>query len=271
MINSATDQVLITGAAGAIGTALRNGLRSEWRHLRLTDTKPIADPTPNEECIVADISDRSAVERMMEGVAAVVHLAGVGGTTRWRTCSASTRAACSTCSRQRAWPACSVSSYASSQPRVRLLSDPEARLPCPAAAPRQPVRHVQGVGRDDAALLLRPPRHTFCLAAHRHVSDAADRPALARHLAVARRRRAPGGCALRHPDPGCLVVNGYSTNTRIQDVSIRTGSSSATDRRTTPRTTCRCCANWASMWTAHGNGPRHGGSHARAPERPTGR
>src|SRR5215472_14560903 len=78
MIDPATDRVLITGAAGAIGTALRNGLRSAWR-LRLTDSRPIADPASNEECITADISDRAAIERMMPGVAAVVHLAGVGG------------------------------------------------------------------------------------------------------------------------------------------------------------------------------------------------
>src|SRR4029079_7141942 len=79
MINPDTDTVLITGAAGAIGTALRNGLRADWRHLRLTDSRPIADPAPNEECIVADVADRAAIERMMPGVAAVVHLAGVGG------------------------------------------------------------------------------------------------------------------------------------------------------------------------------------------------
>src|SRR5262245_51000466 len=79
MVNPVTDRVLITGAAGAIGTALRNGLRSEYRQLRLTDTKPIANPTPNEECVVTDISDRGAIERMMNGVAAVVHLTGVGG------------------------------------------------------------------------------------------------------------------------------------------------------------------------------------------------
>src|ERR1700731_3739987 len=79
MIDPNTDRVLITGAAGAIGTALRNGLRGAWRHLRLTDAKPIANPTANEECIVADISDRAAIERLMDGVAAVVHLAGVGG------------------------------------------------------------------------------------------------------------------------------------------------------------------------------------------------
>src|SRR3954464_14118165 len=79
MITPSTDRVLITGAAGAIGTALRNGLRAEWRHLRLTDNRPIANPTPNEECITADISDRAAIERMMDGVAAVVYMTGVGG------------------------------------------------------------------------------------------------------------------------------------------------------------------------------------------------
>ena len=49
MINPATDRVLITGAAGAIGTALRNGLRVEWRHLRLTDAgrSPTPPPTRN--------------------------------------------------------------------------------------------------------------------------------------------------------------------------------------------------------------------------------
>ena len=79
MINPATDRVLITGAAGAIGTALRDGLRADWRHLRLTDVKSIANPTPNEECVVADVADRTAIERMMQDVAAVVYMTGVGG------------------------------------------------------------------------------------------------------------------------------------------------------------------------------------------------
>jgi uronate dehydrogenase len=41
MIDPMTDRVLITGAAGAIGTALRDGLRAHWRRLRLTDIRPI--------------------------------------------------------------------------------------------------------------------------------------------------------------------------------------------------------------------------------------
>src|ERR1700761_5195890 len=79
MINPETDRVLITGAAGAIGTALRSGLRGNWRHLRLTDIKPLQDLANNEEAIVTDIADRSAIEGMMHGVKAVVHLAGVIG------------------------------------------------------------------------------------------------------------------------------------------------------------------------------------------------
>ena len=79
MINPETDRVLITGAAGAIGTALRNGLREDWRHLRLTDIRPVQDLANNEESIVTDIADRSALEAMMHDVCAVVHLAGVLG------------------------------------------------------------------------------------------------------------------------------------------------------------------------------------------------
>ena len=43
MINPATDRVLITGAAGAIGSALRTGLHDRWRKLRLTDVRPVTN------------------------------------------------------------------------------------------------------------------------------------------------------------------------------------------------------------------------------------
>src|SRR5262249_7312688 len=78
-MNPETDRVLITGAAGAIGTALRTGLRSHWRRLRLTDVRPIADLANNEEMVVVDIADRAAIEAMMRDVKAAVPLAGIGG------------------------------------------------------------------------------------------------------------------------------------------------------------------------------------------------
>ncbi|MDQ2761950.1 MAG: hypothetical protein M3Y22_00105 [Pseudomonadota bacterium] len=79
MIDPDTDRVLITGAAGAIGTAPRDGLRAKWRHLRLTDILPVQNVTGNEEAIVADIADCAAIEAMMRDVQAIVHLAGVLG------------------------------------------------------------------------------------------------------------------------------------------------------------------------------------------------
>ena len=68
--------VLITGAAGAIGSCLREGLRALVTRLVLTDVSPL-DPTGNERFVQADLSDRSAVRRAADGVDAVVHLGAI--------------------------------------------------------------------------------------------------------------------------------------------------------------------------------------------------
>ncbi|MBV8915179.1 MAG: NAD-dependent epimerase/dehydratase family protein, partial [Acetobacteraceae bacterium] len=79
MIDPATDRVLITGAAGAIGSALREHLRPHYRHLLLTDIHDVRDPAPNEEFVRADITDRKAMDALVARSKAVVHLAGLGG------------------------------------------------------------------------------------------------------------------------------------------------------------------------------------------------
>ena len=76
MIDPATDRVLITGAAGEIGKALRAGLRGAYRHLVLTDIRPVADLAANETFVLADVGDRQAFEAMMRGVSALVHMTG---------------------------------------------------------------------------------------------------------------------------------------------------------------------------------------------------
>jgi nucleoside-diphosphate-sugar epimerase len=68
-------RVLITGAAGRIGTALRPLLRPTYR-LRLVDNRPLAEPTDDDDFIQADTSDLAAMERACDGVDAVLHLAG---------------------------------------------------------------------------------------------------------------------------------------------------------------------------------------------------
>lgn len=66
-------RVLITGAAGAIGSCLREGLRPLVDELVLTDVRAVA-PTAGERFVPADLADRDAVVAAAEGVDAVVHL-----------------------------------------------------------------------------------------------------------------------------------------------------------------------------------------------------
>ena len=75
--------VLITGAAGRIGTVLRGGLPERGWTLRSLDVVAIEDPRPGEEHLVADATDLAAVEAAARGVAGIVHLAGISGESTW--------------------------------------------------------------------------------------------------------------------------------------------------------------------------------------------
>jgi NAD+ dependent glucose-6-phosphate dehydrogenase len=68
-------RVLITGAAGQIGTAIRPFLRAHYR-LVLHDRRPVDDLVGDEQAVQADITDLAAMEALAQGVDAVVHLAG---------------------------------------------------------------------------------------------------------------------------------------------------------------------------------------------------
>ncbi|MEA2310272.1 MAG: uronate dehydrogenase [Solirubrobacteraceae bacterium] len=70
--------VLITGSAGTVGRDLRAGLRGRHGLLRLLDRAP-QEPALDaaEEIVTADIGDEDALVAAMEGVDAVVHLAGI--------------------------------------------------------------------------------------------------------------------------------------------------------------------------------------------------
>jgi uronate dehydrogenase len=70
--------VLVTGAAGSVGTCLTGGLPEYGHTLRLLDRTPIDNP--QHEVICGDISDPTVLERAMEGITAVVHLAGIPST-----------------------------------------------------------------------------------------------------------------------------------------------------------------------------------------------
>jgi uronate dehydrogenase len=68
--------VLLTGAAGRVGTLLQPLLR-ELYTLRLCDQKPIPSAAPEDECIQGDLSDPAVAEAAVAGVQGVIHMAGL--------------------------------------------------------------------------------------------------------------------------------------------------------------------------------------------------
>ena len=68
--------VLVTGAAGGVGTRLRKLLKGVYPRIRWSDLRAPADLGADEEFIAADLADMHAVEKAVEGVQGIVHLGG---------------------------------------------------------------------------------------------------------------------------------------------------------------------------------------------------
>jgi uronate dehydrogenase len=71
------DRLLLTGAAGGLGRELRPRLRKLARCLRASDVAALAPAESGEEVVVAALQDAAAVDAMVAGVTAIVHLGGV--------------------------------------------------------------------------------------------------------------------------------------------------------------------------------------------------
>jgi uronate dehydrogenase len=68
------ERLLVTGAAGKVARSVLPHLTPLARHLRLTDRTPLDDT--RGECLPADLADAAAVQRLVDGVDAIVHFAG---------------------------------------------------------------------------------------------------------------------------------------------------------------------------------------------------
>ena len=79
------ESILITGAAGKIGDALRKGLRGSYPLIRLLDIVPLGTAETGEDIVAADIRDIVALETAMAGIDCVVHLAGASAEAPWET------------------------------------------------------------------------------------------------------------------------------------------------------------------------------------------
>jgi uronate dehydrogenase len=75
----AMDRLLLTGAAGRIGSVLRRGLRDDVGEIRLVDREALTKETANEVCEQVDLRDFPTVARLVDGVDAVVHMAAISG------------------------------------------------------------------------------------------------------------------------------------------------------------------------------------------------
>jgi uronate dehydrogenase len=82
-MNGMMNRVLITGAAGGIGSALRETLRGVYPVSRLSDKAPLAPARDGEEVVQADISDMAQVERIVQGCDGIIHLGGISGEAPW--------------------------------------------------------------------------------------------------------------------------------------------------------------------------------------------
>ena len=80
-------RILITGAAGLIGTMLRPRLARDGRMLRLLDTARLVAGAA-EEAVVASVTDLDELVAACSGVDAVVHLAAISGEAAWEQISA---------------------------------------------------------------------------------------------------------------------------------------------------------------------------------------
>ncbi|MFE3639296.1 NAD(P)-dependent oxidoreductase [Streptomyces cellostaticus] len=66
--------VLLTGAAGALGTLMRSRLPEYGYTLRLFDARPVEG---EPDAVTADLGDTGALRAAVRGVDAIIHLAGI--------------------------------------------------------------------------------------------------------------------------------------------------------------------------------------------------
>jgi uronate dehydrogenase len=77
------NRVLITGAGGEIGRAVRAGLYGHYPSLLLLDVRPQEPARAGETLLTADVTDPDATRSALQGIDCVVHLAGIPREDAW--------------------------------------------------------------------------------------------------------------------------------------------------------------------------------------------
>ena len=78
-------KILVTGAAGEIGTRLRKLLPPIYKDIRWSDIRTPTDLAEGAEFMAADLSKLDEVEKIMQGIDGVMHLGGFSVEGPWET------------------------------------------------------------------------------------------------------------------------------------------------------------------------------------------
>ncbi len=70
-------RLLLTGAAGGLGSAMRGRLKGIADIVRVSDIVDLGATADHEEAVVCDLGDRAAVDKLVEGCDAIIHLGGI--------------------------------------------------------------------------------------------------------------------------------------------------------------------------------------------------
>jgi uronate dehydrogenase len=77
--------ILVTGAAGDIGTRLRKLLKGVYPRIRWSDKRTPADLALDEEFVAADLADYAQVEKIVAGIDGIAHFGGYSIEGDWPT------------------------------------------------------------------------------------------------------------------------------------------------------------------------------------------
>src|SRR4029079_9562282 len=78
-------KILITGAAGDVGTRLRKLLKGVYPNIRTSDIRTPGDLGKDEDFVAADLADLVQVKKIVTGVDGIVHLGGFSVAGPWET------------------------------------------------------------------------------------------------------------------------------------------------------------------------------------------
>jgi uronate dehydrogenase len=77
------ERILMTGAAGGLGKAMRERFTGRFGLLRLSDITPMEPAGPGEEVVTADLADAAAVAALCRDVDAIIHFGGKSNEGDW--------------------------------------------------------------------------------------------------------------------------------------------------------------------------------------------